>query len=562
MVRDMRKKAGIVPVYKMVDTCAAEFEAATPYYYSTYENENESKPTARRKVIIIGSGPIRIGQGIEFDYCCCHAAFALREMGIESIMVNNNPETVSTDFDTSDRLYFEPLTFEDVMNIVEHEKPEGVIVQFGGQTSINLAQKLEMSGVRILGTQLEGIDIAEDREKFKQLLHELGIRQPENATATNEAEAVACATKIGYPIVVRPSYVIAGRGMQIVYDEESLRKYIGEAVDVSEKRPVLIDKYIEKAIECEIDGVADGKELFVGGIMEHVERAGVHSGDANNVVPCVRLKPEVQEKILAYSEKIALALQTVGAINIQYVVQNDVIFVLEANPRGSRTMPFLSKATGIPLVKVATQVIMGKKLSELGATGMPKMDHYAVKGVVFPFLKLPGADIVLGPEMKSTGESMGADADFPSAFMKALLGANLKIPQKGGVAISLKDGDKERAAPLADALSEMGFAVYATPTTASYLEGKVKMLKKISDGEPNILSEIKKGKIQMVFNTPKRGKTASTDGFKIRRACLENGIPCITNFEAAEALVEAMKHSHGKIPKLERIDGYGERKGS
>lgn len=557
MVRDMRKKAGIVPVYKMVDTCAAEFEAQTPYYYSTYENENESKPKKRRKVVIIGSGPIRIGQGIEFDYCCCHAAFALREMGIESIMINNNPETVSTDFDTSDRLYFEPLTFEDVMNVIEHEKPEGVIVQFGGQTSINLAQRLEMSGVKILGTQVEGIDVAEDREKFKVLLHELGIRQPENATATNESEAVEHASRIGYPIVVRPSYVIAGRGMQIVYDEESLRKYIGEAVEVSDRKPVLIDKYIEKAIECEIDGVADGKRLFVGGIMEHVERAGVHSGDANNVVPCVRLKMEVQEKILDYSGKIALALGTIGAINIQYVVQNDVLFVLEANPRGSRTMPFLSKATGVPLVKLATKVIMGMTLDELGAVEMPKMNHYAVKGVVFPFLKLPGADTVLGPEMKSTGESMGADYDFPSAFMKALLGANFKIPRKGGVAMSFKDGDKERAKPLADALSEMGFAVFATPTTASHIGGKAKLLRKISDGEPNILSEIKKGSIHLVFNTPKKGKIANTDGFRIRRACLENGIPCLTNFEAAEALVEAMKHSFGKKLHVERIEEYG-----
>jgi len=499
MVREMRKKAGIVPVYKMVDTCAAEFEAATPYYYSTYENENESKPSGRRKVVIIGSGPIRIGQGIEFDYCCCHAAFALREMGIESIMINNNPETVSTDFDTSDRLYFEPLTFEDVMNVIEHEKPEGVIVQFGGQTSINLAQKLYMAGAKILGTPMEGIDIAEDREKFKALLHELGIRQPENATATSEEEAVAMAAKIGYPIVVRPSYVIAGRGMQIVHDEESLRKYIGEAVEVSERKPVLIDKYVERAIECEIDGVADGKRLFVGGIMEHVERAGVHSGDAFNAVPCVRLKKEVQGKILEYSERIALALGTVGAINIQYVVQNDVVFVLEANPRASRTVPFLSKATGIPLAKLATKAIMGKGLDELGVGSMPHLSHFAVKGTVFPFLKLPGADSVLGPEMKSTGESMGVDYDFPLAFMKAILGANFKIPRSGGVAMSFKDGDKERAKPLADALHAMGFEVYATPTTAGYIGGAVKMLKKIADGEPNIISEIKKGKI------PQRG---------------------------------------------------------
>ena len=556
MVRQMRKKAGITPVYKMVDTCAAEFEAATPYYYSTYEQENESIATERRKVVILGSGPIRIGQGIEFDYCCCHAAFALREMGIESIMINNNPETVSTDFDTSDRLYFEPLTFEDVMNVIENEKPEGVIVQFGGQTSINLAERLTDAGVRILGTQMEGIDVAEDREKFKVLLHKLGIRQPENAIATNETEAVAAAAKIGYPIVVRPSYVIAGRGMQIVYDEAELCKYIGEAVDVSEKKPVLIDKYIEKAVECEIDGVADGKQLFVGGIMEHVERAGVHSGDANNVVPCVKLKPEVQQLLLDYSEKIALALETVGAINIQYVVQNDVIFVLEANPRGSRTMPFLSKATGIPLVKLATKVIMGKTLEELGATQMPHLSHYSVKGVVFPFLKLPGADVVLGPEMKSTGESMGSDAEFPLAFMKALLGANQKIPESGGVAISLKDGDKERAAPLAEKLHQLGYTVYATPTTATFLGNNVHVLKKIAEGEPNIISEIKKGSIKLVFNTPKKGKIANTDGFRIRRACLENGIPCITSFEACEALVSALEAASKKKISVKRIDEY------
>jgi carbamoyl-phosphate synthase large subunit len=561
MVRQMRKKAGIVPVYKMVDTCAAEFDAYTPYYYSTYESENESIPSNRRKVLVIGSGPIRIGQGIEFDYCCCHAAYALREMGIESVMINNNPETVSTDFDTSDRLYFEPLTYEDVMNVIELEKPEGVIVQFGGQTSINLAQKLSMSGVKILGTQMEGIDIAEDREKFKALLHKLGIPQPENATATNEEEALAAARKIGYPVVVRPSYVIAGRGMQIVYDEESLKRYIGEAVEVSEKRPVLIDKYIERAIECEIDGVCDGRRLFAGGIMEHVERAGVHSGDATNVVPCVRLKPEVQKKILEYSEKIALALNTVGAINIQYVVQNDVIYVLEANPRASRTMPFLSKATGIPLVKLATKVIMGKSLEELGATEMPKLSHYSVKGVVFPFLKIEGVDSVLGPEMRSTGESMGSDREYPMALMKALIGANMRIPQSGGVAISLKDGDKERAAPLADALLEMGYEVYATPTTASHLGGKAKLLKKISDGKPNIISEISAGKIQLVFNTPKKGRVANTDGFKIRRACLEKGIVCITNFEAAEALVEALKHSKGKAHNIMRIDEYGKTSG-
>jgi carbamoyl-phosphate synthase large subunit len=552
----MRKKEGIIPVYKMVDTCAGEFEAYTPYYYSTYEQENESTVTNKRKVLIIGSGPIRIGQGIEFDYCCCHCVFALKKMGIETIMINNNPETVSTDFDTADKLYFEPITFEDVMNVIEHENPEGVIVQFGGQTSINLAQKLHMVGVKILGTSVEGIDIAEDREKFRRLLEELGIKQPENATANSEEEALYFAKKIGYPVVVRPSYVIAGRGMQIVYDEEELKKYIGEAVEVSEKRPVLIDKYIERAIECEIDGVADGKKLFIGGIMEHIERAGIHSGDANVVTPPVRLKQEVQEKIIEYSEKIALALNTIGAINIQYVVKNDEIYVLEANPRASRTMPFLSKAIGIPLIKIATEVIMGKTLDQLGLDKIPKLKHFAVKSVAFPFLKLPGADSVLGPEMKSTGESMGIDYEFETAFMKALLGVNLKIPKNGGVAISLKDGDKERALPLAETLIEMGYSVYATPTTASYLDGKAKILKKLSYGEPNIISEIKKGNIKMVFNTPKKGKEANTDGFKIRRACLEHGIPCITNFEAAEALVYALKKARDRQPSVKEIEEY------
>ncbi len=545
-IRAMRIKEGIVPTYKMVDTCAGEFEAKTPYYYSAYEQENESVPDAKKKVVVIGSGPIRIGQGIEFDYCCVHAAIALRENGIQSIMINNNPETISTDFDTSDKLYFEPLAFEDVMNIIELEKPEGVMVQFGGQTSINLAERLHEAGVKILGTQVEGIDIAEDREKFRKVLQNLGIRQPENGTATNKVEALQAANKIGYPIVVRPSYVIAGRGMAIVYSDAELSQYIEEAVDVSHKRPVLIDRYIDRAIECEIDGVCDGKELYIGGIMEHIERAGVHSGDASCVVPPVRLKKEVQEKIAEHSRAIALALHTVGCINIQYVVQNDVIFVLEANPRASRTMPFLSKSTGVPLVKKAVEAMLGKNLRQISLVGgVQEQKHFAVKSVVFPFLKLPGVDFVLGPEMKSTGESMGIAWDYPTAYYKSLLGANLKIPKEGQVVLSLKDGDKERAGEIVDRLTRLGFYISATPGTAKYLK-HARMLNKISNGEPNIVSELKAGRVGLVINTPSRGKRPNTDGFAIRRAALEANVPCITSFEAAEALVEAMEKMAGK----------------
>lgn len=558
-VRALRKSFSILPTYKIVDTCAGEFDAKTPYYYSTYEKEDEAEQLGgfKKRVIVIGSGPIRIGQGIEFDYCCCHASFALRAAGYESIMINNNPETISTDFDTSDRLYFEPLTFEDVMNIVEREKPLGVIVQFGGQTSINLAGRLTAAGVKILGTQLDGIDIAEDRERFRTLLHKLKIAQPANGTATNLQEALLAANKITYPIVVRPSYVIAGRGMQIVYDDEQLRQYIEEAVEVSESRPVLIDKYIERAIECEIDGICDGKRLFIGGIMEHIERAGVHSGDASCVTPPVRLKKSVQQEIVRISEEIALSLSTIGAINIQYVVRDDVIYVLEANPRASRTMPYLSKAIGIPLAKKATLAMLGKSLEELGLNAQKLPAKYAVKSVVFPFLKLRGVDFVLGPEMKSTGESMGCDKEFSLAYFKALLGANQKIPLKGGVVFSLKDGDKERAAPVASLFSKMGFEVYATPGTSKVLLGagvKVHTLQKIDAGTPNIMTAVNGGKIHLIINTPKHGKIANTDGFRIRRLSIEKNIPCITNFEAAEALASAIERAQKHQISVSRIE--------
>ncbi len=579
-IRQERKKHGIVPAYKMVDTCAAEFEAATPYYYSTYETENESVDSGLKagiakdalgassssiagskggkgKVIVLGSGPIRIGQGIEFDYCCCHASFALRKAGYKSIMVNNNPETMSTDFDTSDKLYFEPLTLEDVLNIVDNEKPYGVIVQYGGQTSINLAEGLDKAGVKLLGTQMKGIDLAEDREKFRELLQSLGIKQPANGTATSVEEAVKVASEITYPIVIRPSYVIAGRGMAIIYTEGQLLKYVGESIDVSENKPVLIDKYIENAIECEIDGISDGRDLFIGGIMEHIERAGVHSGDASCVIPPIKLKQEVQDEIISHSRKIALALENIGSINIQYVVKDDVIYVLEANPRGSRTIPFLSKAVGMPLAQLATRAMMGESLSSLHLSGLPKPGHYSVKSVVFPFLKLPGSDLVLGPEMKSTGESMGIENSFSAAYYKALLGANLKIPLSGSVAISLKQEDQERGAKLAEKFKEAGFEVYATSGTAKHIPF-AHVLNKISQGSPHIVSLVREKKIDLVVNTPRAGKNSATDGYKIRRAAIESNIPCITSIEAAERLADAILLMQKGRPKVKELTEYND----
>ncbi|MDO8339776.1 MAG: carbamoyl-phosphate synthase large subunit [Candidatus Burarchaeum sp.] len=545
-VRKARLMFGIKPVYKMVDTCAAEFEATTPYYYSTYEHENEAKPEKRKKVIVIGSGPIRIGQGIEFDYCCCHASFALREAGVQSIMINNNPETISTDFDASDRLYFEPLTYEDVMNVIENEQPDGVVVQFGGQTGINLAEHLHAAGVKILGTQVDGIDIAEDRERFRALLHKLGIPQPANGTATNEKEALEVANKIGYPIIVRPSYVIAGRGMAIIYADEDLKRYIQEAVEVSEKRPVLIDKYLENAREVEIDGVSDADGLFIAGIMEHIERAGVHSGDASCVTPPVGVSAEHQRTIVEYSEKISMALKNIGAINVQYAIRNGTVYVLEANPRGSRTMPYLSKATGVPIVKMAMKVLMGRTLKELGLKHTPKLPYYAVKSVVFPFLKLAGVDIVLGPEMKSTGESMGIDRDFGIAYYKALLGAGVVLPMKGKIAISLNKEDKGKAGELAGKFLEMGYTIGATDGTAIAIGKDAEVLKKASEGTPNIITMMEERKLGLIINTPQVGKRSFSDGFKIRRAALENSVPLITNLEAAFGMAHALKAAKEK----------------
>lgn len=550
-IRKMRKEAGILPTYKMVDTVAGEFEAKTPYFYSTYEQENEATPLEGKKVAIIGSGPIRIGQGIEFDYCTVHASFALREMGIKSVVINNNPETVSTDFDISDRLYFEPLMFEEVMNIIENEGLEmPSLVQYGGQTSINLAVKLD-GKAKLLGTAMKGIDIAEDRELFRTLAHELKIPQPANGTAINEAQALEVAARITYPIVVRPSYVIAGRAMQIIHAPEELSKYINEAVEVSEKRPVLIDKYLDNAIECEVDGVSDGKEIFIAGIMEHVEYAGVHSGDANVVYPSIRLTDPNKKTIEDYAKKLCKSLGIIGFFNMQYAVKGETVYILETNPRASRTVPFISKARGINVAKMATEVMLGKPLRKV-TEKEPK--HFSVKSVVFPFLKLPGLDTALGPEMKSTGESMGISSSYELAYYKALTGAGLQV-KKNSVLISLKDEDKPRAKQLETRLRALGFEIYATPGTAEHMHDP-KIVNKIGSGSPDVLELINKSEVGLIINTPRKGGKPSTDGFKIRRASLDRGIACITEINAAEAYIGALEKVKHHEMDIEKFNEY------
>ncbi len=554
--RALRKKFGVKAVFKMVDTCAAEFEAKTPYYYSTYEEENEAIRSERKKVMILGGGPNRIGQGIEFDYCCCHAVFSLKEEGFETIMVNNNPETVSTDYDTSDRLYFEPITREDVMNIYENEMPEGVIVQFGGQTPLNIARKLEESGANILGTSVDSIDIAEDRERFSELCRKLNIPQPENGIAFSVEEALDIARKIGYPVLVRPSYVLGGRAMEIVYDETSLIRYMEEAIEVSPEKPVLIDRFLEDAIEVEVDALCDGEDVIIGGIMEHIEEAGVHSGDSACVLPPQTLSSEVIEKIIDYTKKMALELKVVGLINIQYAVKDDVVYVLEANPRASRTVPFVSKATGIPLAKIAAKLMCGKKLRELGIKERLKLNHIAVKEAVFPFIKLPGVDPTLGPEMKSTGEVMGIDYDFGLAYYKAQLAAGMKLPEKGTVFISVKKSDREKIVEVAKKLKELGFKILATNGTAKFLKEhgiEAEVIKKISQGRPNVLDAIINRQIDLIINTPS-GKGGKTEGYMIRRAAVDYGIPYITTVSGAKAAVtgiEAIKRGKLSVKSLQ-----------
>ena len=541
-VRQLRLSLGIKPVFKRVDTCAAEFVAYTPYLYSTYEEECEAEPTDRKKIMILGGGPNRIGQGIEFDYCCVHGVFALAEDGYETIMVNCNPETVSTDYDTSDRLYFEPLTYEDVLNIVELEKPVGVIVQFGGQTPLKLTVALEKAGVPIIGTSPDAIDRAEDRERFQEMLHKLGLRQPENGTARSFEEAEKVADRISYPVVVRPSYVLGGRAMEIVYDVDNLRRYMHTAVQASPEHPILIDKFLDEAIEIDVDALCDGHEAVIGGIMEHIEVAGIHSGDSACSLPPYSLSREIADEIRRQTKMMALELNVKGLMNVQYAVKDDVVYILEVNPRASRTAPFVSKATGRPLAKLAARIMAGKTLKELGIGEEIEPAHISVKEAVFPFVKFPGVDTILGPEMKSTGEVMGIDDTFAKAFAKAQLGAGVKLPTGGKVFISVKDSDKKYLVSIAQKLSSAGFQIIATRGTAVYLKERgvqVQIVNKVLEGRPHIVDSIKNGDIAMVFNTT-HGAQAVADSFSIRRETLISGVTYFTTVSGARACVDAI----------------------
>ena len=551
VVRLQRARYGVAPVFKRVDTCAAEFESFTPYMYSTYEEEDEADTTQKQKVMILGSGPNRIGQGIEFDYCCCHASFALREDGIESIMVNCNPETVSTDYDTSDRLYFEPLTLEDVLAIVEREKPSGVIVQFGGQTPLNLALELKRNGVPIIGTAPESIDLAEDRRRFGRLLDELRIPQPRNGTALVPEEAARVAAEIGLPVLVRPSYVLGGRAMVIAYDVNTVQEYVAQAALMGPARPVLIDQFLEEATEIDVDALADGTDVVIGGIMEHIEEAGVHSGDSSCVLPPVSLSPTILNTIRDYTKRLALALKVVGLMNVQYAIQRDTVYVLEVNPRASRTVPYVSKATGVPLAKVAARLMVGRKLADMklplvhhnGVAEIAFHDYYSVKSPVFPFNKFRGVDTILGPEMRSTGEVMGISTSFGLAFAKAQLAAGQKLPQAGTVFISVNDRDKRHIGPLGKELVALGFKLVATRGTASAFhaaEVPCDEIFKVNEGRPNIVDLIKTGKINLVFNTP-LGRESFYDEKSIRRAAIRYNIPCITTLSAAQAAVRGIQ---------------------
>ncbi|PHR94261.1 MAG: carbamoyl phosphate synthase large subunit [Robiginitomaculum sp.] len=552
-VRKHRQKLGVRPVYKRVDTCAAEFAAKTPYMYSAYETpsfndtpECESRPTDRKKVIILGGGPNRIGQGIEFDYCCCHAAYALGEIGIESIMVNCNPETVSTDYDTSDRLYFEPLTEEDVLELIEKERSNGeilgVIVQYGGQTPLKLAEALEDNGIPLLGTKRDSIDLAEDRERFKALLEELDLLQPNNAIARTDAEAARAAEKVGYPVVLRPSFVLGGRAMEIVENEADLQRYVREAVKVSGKSPLLIDQYLRDAIEVDVDAICDGTDVFVAAVLEHIEEAGVHSGDSACSLPPYSLKPEMVAELERQTELLARALGVVGLMNVQYAVKGDKVYLIEVNPRASRTVPFVAKAIGIPVANIAAKVMAGHKLSEFDLTRRPRA-KYAVKEAVFPFARFPGVDTVLGPEMRSTGEVMGLADSFGLAFAKSQLGGGVTLPSSGTAFISVKDGDKQGMVVVAKDLTALGFKVIATGGTAKYLQAAgvdVEAVKKVHEGRPHIVDAIKNGKIDLMFNTT-WGKQSQKDSFSLRRAALTGKVPYYTTAAGARAALAAIQ---------------------
>lgn len=560
-IRNLLNRFNIKQSYKMVDTCAAEFEAKTPYYYSTYDSGNELKSSNKKKIVILGAGPIRIGQGIEFDYCCVHSSLALKDEGIETILINNNPETVSTDYDISDKLFFEPITFEDVMGIIDQEKPDGVIVQFGGQTSINLAVPLANAGVKILGTPYESIDGVEDRELFAKLLNKLHIHQAPYGTANSFEEAREIAERITFPVLVRPSYVIGGRAMEIVYDNNELEKYMKEAVKVSPEHPILVDKFLEDAIELDVDVLCDGEEVFIAGIMEHIEEAGVHSGDSACVIPPQTIPEHILNTIREYSTKLALELDVKGLMNIQYAVKLDeeMVYIIEANPRASRTVPFVSKAIGVPLAKVATWIMTGAKLKDFNLTKEIKIDHVAVKESVFPFLKLPESDTVLGPEMKSTGESIGVDENFGMAFYKSQLAAGMDLPKEGKIFISVKEQDKKKIRPIAEKAANLGFELAATSGTADAARDvDIEKIKKVSQGSPNIRDAILNKEIDLIINTSE-GKQSAQDGYIIRRLAIELGIPYVTTLSGARAAlnaIEAVQNNEITVKSLnEHIDG-------
>jgi carbamoyl-phosphate synthase large subunit len=562
-IRERRIEDKLVPVFKRIDTCAAEFESFTPYMYSTYERGDESNPTNKSKVIILGSGPNRIGQGLEFDYCCCHAAFALRDAGFETVMINCNPETVSTDYDTTDRLYFEPLTFEDVMSVIDRETTGGgdvaCLVQFGGQTPLKLSLALQAAGVRILGTSPDSIDLAEDRQRFSQLLWDLGIPQPASGTATSRDEAREAAQKIGFPVVVRPSYVLGGRGMAIVYDMGTLDRYMTHAVDAAPEHPVLIDKFVEDAFELDVDAVADESgAVVIGGIMEHIEEAGIHSGDSSCVVPPYLVAERHLATIRDYTRRIARALKVVGLMNIQYALKDDVVYVLEVNPRASRTVPYLSKATGVPLAKMAALVMAGKTLSQLGLEEDLEVSGVFVKTPVFPFVRFPGVDTILGPEMKSTGEVMGGSTTFGAAFAKAMQSAGQRLPEKGTAFISVNNDDKPNVLPIARNLADLGFAIVATRGTAAYLRAHaipVDVVFKVNEGRPNIVDHILNNQVQIIVNTP-LGRESFFDDRAMRRVAMLHNVPCITTLTGASAAVEAIRAVGTHALEVRAIQDY------
>ncbi|WP_332019242.1 carbamoyl-phosphate synthase large subunit [Kaistella sp.] len=553
-VFEFRRTNGVMPVYKMVDTCAAEFESETPYFYGTYEEENESTPSDREKIIVLGSGPIRIGQGVEFDYATVHSVWAIKELGYEAIIINNNPETVSTDFSISDKLYFEPLTEEDVMNIIELEKPKGVVVQFGGQTAINLANKLAAHGVQILGTSLEDLDRAENRNKFEAALQELGIPQPLGKTCFTKEEALVIANEIGFPVLVRPSYVLGGRAMEIVYDENDLNHYMTNAVKENSEHPILIDRYLTGK-EVEVDAISDGETVVIPGIMEHIERAGVHSGDSIAVYPPQNITAKQIDTLVDYTERLAKGLNVIGLMNIQYVLSDGEVYVIEVNPRSSRTVPFLSKITGIPMANLATKAILGKKLKDLGyKNGLaPEQPGVFVKVPVFSFSKLTKVDTSLGPEMKSTGEVMGKDTTLEKALYKGFVAAGRKMPTHGSILFTVADKHKEEAAEMARRFHEVGFRIWATEGTARYFEDHgipVKIGYKIGEEDVNLIDLIQKGKVQYVVNTTTKGKQAERDGFQIRRMSVENGVPCLTSMDTVEAILKVIESMSFKMEQM------------